>query len=69
MTRDARITTGTTGVLLLLAGVLVLVLPGANVAPWALLFFAVGTGLSVGAGMSANAEVNRRIQERDQAGK
>jgi len=65
MTRDVRITIGTTGGLLLLAGLLVLILPGANAVPWALLFFATGAGLSVGAGVSANAEVNRRIQERN----
>jgi hypothetical protein len=64
MTRDVRITVGTTGVLLLVAGVLVLVLPGVNVMPWALLFFAVGAGLCTGAGVSANAEVARRTNSR-----
>jgi hypothetical protein len=69
MTRDVRITIGTTGSLLLLAGLLVLILPGANVVPWALLFFAVGAGLSVGALASANTAATKEFEERSGNGK
>lgn len=49
MTRSVRLMTGTTGALLLVSAIaLLILLPVANVWPWLLLFISVGAGLMTG---------------------
>lgn len=56
MKPEVRTMLGLIGVLLLLSGGLLLLLPVVNVWPHVLLFWSVGLGLVVGAVMSSNAE-------------
>lgn len=50
MTREQRITNGTTGILLCISAFAVFALvPAGNVWPWVLMFLSVGIGLTAGA--------------------
>lgn len=57
MTREQRITHGTTGILLCISAIAVyFIIPATNVWPWVLMFGSVGIGLVAGAAAAKDAE-------------
>lgn len=59
MNSEVRATVALIGGLLLAAGVVLFIVPAANIWPWVLMFWSVGLGLLIGAVASVNAESNR----------